>query len=198
VLTQYEQWTRYLLDSSATRWPSFRDAWTVWEWFHSPTNLPAYRTLQLLSGCAVLFWCLRAAGRALTDRARLLLTLSLGLAWLSLFGPAVEYSTYVLLAPVLIWALIESFERRLGRPLTLAAFLLVTILGAGGIERALAPLSSLFRLSLPIGAFLFVCWLLAFGPRVCRPPESTMNADEIPPIAHRPIAADEFRRHPAV
>jgi hypothetical protein len=68
----------------------------------------------------------RAAG---WDRRRVLYAmLGLGCFWMVLFGPATESSTYILLAPVLAWSLVECFRAPQwpdGRALTLAGAVLL-------------------------------------------------------------------------
>jgi hypothetical protein len=168
VAQQYWGWYAHLAESSAARWPSFRDGWTVWELFQKPINLPAYRILQVLTGLAALAWCLAQKRAQSTPREALTLTMSLGVAWLLMFGPAIEFNTYILLAPLLSCALLGGFLEKKGRPLIAAAFVLTTFLGAGAVERALTPISVLFTAALPCGTALFVVWLIAYAPSLCR------------------------------
>jgi hypothetical protein len=87
-------------------------------------------------------------------------TLALGCAWLMLFGPAVEYATYVFLAPVLAWAALERTDWRAGRRLIAAALVLVLVLGWGGLTRQLADRVPLVLAALPAGTTLFAIWLI--------------------------------------
>ena len=119
VLHHYHEWLAHLFGSSSERWPGFRDAWTVWLAarhllfgdalvLDDPMTQPLmYRVLQISTGLAVLAWCLWQQRRGVERRRLVALTLAMGLAWLMLFGPAVEHATYGFLAPVLAWAVVQ-------------------------------------------------------------------------------------------
>ena len=67
--------------------------------------------LQLLAGAGMLGLCL-AAQRAGWPRRRLTLSaLLLASCWMTVFNPAAEACTYMLLAPALGWGLIQGFRR---------------------------------------------------------------------------------------
>ena len=93
------------------------------------------------------------------------LILALGAAWLMIFGPAVEYNTYVVLAPMITWALMDALQADRGRLLIGAAFAMAMVLGAGAVERAWVDACPLAYAVLPVGSCLFVLWLLFFAPR---------------------------------
>ena len=109
VLTDYRDWLVHLFGSSSERWPGFRDAWTVWLAtrhllfgdalvLDEPMGQPLlYRLLQVSTGLGVLAWCLWQQRRGIEARTLVALTLAMGLAWLMLFGPAVEHATYAFL-----------------------------------------------------------------------------------------------------
>lgn len=126
-----------------------------------------YRLVQLASGAAVLGWCLWqkhcAGGRGLGRRGLINATLSMGLAWLMLFGPAVEHATYVFLAAPLLWALLERGAWPHGRGLIWASFLLIMVLGWGAVTRLLAPDWPVLLTALPAGAALFALWLVGYA-----------------------------------
>jgi hypothetical protein len=76
-----------------------------------PTPLAAYRGTEVLAGCA-------AAGLVYLSRRqshghRVQLCAGLGLIWCTLFGPATESATYMLLAPVAAQAVIAVTSRLL-------------------------------------------------------------------------------------
>jgi hypothetical protein len=75
------------------------------------TSQGTYRALEAAAGiaCAAVVFAGRRSG---WDRRRSVdACLALGLIWMTLFGPATESSTYVLLAPVLAWAVLEVGDR---------------------------------------------------------------------------------------
>jgi hypothetical protein len=183
VLDHYRGWFEHLLEKGDERWLGFRDGWTVWIVLRhllggasgeialrEPLDATWYRPLQLATAAAVLLWCLwqkrRAARLGLGRRWLVFVTLSMGLAWLMLFGPAVEHATYVFLAPPLMWAFLERRAWPIGRGLIVAAFVLIMILGWGAVSRLL-PMWPILLTALPAGTALFALWLIGYA-RSCR------------------------------
>jgi hypothetical protein len=187
VLDHYRDWFEHLLETGDARWLGFRDGWTVWivlrhvfglsdgVSFREPIDTSWYRPLQLATAAAVLLWCFwqrrRASRLGLGPRWLIHMTLSMGLAWLMLFGPAVEHATYVFLAPPLLWAFLERRAWPHGRGLILAAFVLIMILGWGAVSRLL-PAWPILLTTLPAGTALFALWLIGYA-RAC----GTRNVD---------------------
>lgn len=122
-----------------------------------------YRAVQLLTAAAALAWCLWQRRRHDNPRRRTTLALAMGLTWLMLFGPAVEHASYVFLAPVLNWALLERGAFPRGRGFVIAAFVLVMVLGWDAIGRAVPALAPALLTALPIGTALFTGWLIGYG-----------------------------------
>jgi len=161
VAEQYRAWFDYLVETGSTRWPNFRDARTLWEWAGVTTNLRAYAGLQALAGAMVLAWCWWQKRRSEAQvQTWVTLTLGAGIAYLLLFGPAVESAGYVMLAPLAAWAVLESLEARRGRLLAGATFVLSTVFTFGAAEGALAGAAPVVTAALPAGTLLFVAWLL--------------------------------------
>jgi len=180
VLNHYGEWLHHLLESGTIRWIGFRDGWTIWIVLRhlfggdmgklplcEPMDSGWYRFAQLLTAAGVLAWCLwqRYRTRRLGLGARWLIhtTLSMGLAWLMLFGPAVEHATYVFLAPPLLWAVLERRAWPLGRGLILGSFLLIMVLGWGAVTRLLSPDWPVLLTTLPAGTALFILWLIGYA-----------------------------------
>jgi hypothetical protein len=179
VVFQYREWIEHLLDSGSVRWTGFRDGWTIWIVIRhllgiapeeidlgEPLQSSVYRRVQAITAVGVLVWCFwqkRCSQRFnFGPRWSIHVTLSMGLAWLMLFGPAIEHATYVFLAPPLIWAFLERHTWPFGRGLIWATFALVMFLGWGAITRLLTPLSPIALTALPVGSALFVLWLLGY------------------------------------
>jgi hypothetical protein len=180
VLEHYRDWVDHLMESGNIRWIGFRDGWTIWivlnhvlsgapaEFFlGEPMHSSWYRLVQLTSGAFVLVWCLwqrhRAHRRRLGPRWLIHVSLSMGLAWLMLFGPAVEHATYVFLAPPLLWAFLERRAWPFGQGLIWVSVLLIMVLGWGVVARWLAPDWPVLLTALPAGTALFMLWLIGYA-----------------------------------
>jgi hypothetical protein len=180
VLDQYREWIDHLMDSGSVRWIGFRDGWTIWIVLqhlfggdsgalslHAPMDSSWYHRVQLVTAAATLGWCLwqrrRAVRPDLGSRWLVHVTLSMGLAWLMLFGPAVEHSTYVFLAPPLLWAMLERGAWPHGRLIICASFALIMVLGWGAVTRLLTPDWPIVLTALPAGTALFALWLAGYA-----------------------------------
>lgn len=176
VLRHYAEWVEQQKDLSAERWPGFRDAWTVWQVarhaatgeaggvpLREPLESVAYRLLQLAAAGGCLCWCLALRGRAGNRRELILRTLGVGSAWLMLFGPAIEYQTYVFLAPFLAAAVVDPDARPAVRALNVAASVLILGLGWGALSLRLAPAFPAILTVLPAGTFLYALGLALAG-----------------------------------
>ena len=176
VLDHYREWFDQMAQLSGERWPGFRDAWTVWlvlrQWGSGMGGMPAlrepihsavYRGVQLLTAAAVMGWCLWQRRR--TDDSRRLTTtvLAMGTAWVMLFGPATEYATYVFLAPMLNWAVLQRGADAASRCLILTAVVLVELLGWDAVSRSLEAAAPVLLTALPIGTTLFTLWLIGYA-----------------------------------
>ena len=201
VLDHYREWWNHLTGTGSERWPGFRDAWTVWlvlrEMLHGrfavpplrePLNSGVYRAVQLLTAAAALAWCLWQRRRIDDPRRLTTLVLAMGLGWLMLFGPAVEHPSYVFLAPVLNWALLERDAPRPARWFAASAFVLVMLLGWDAIGRAVPALAPALLAVLPIGTTLFTCWLICYGQRNLTQSRKERK-EEAKSGAWRPVAA---------
>jgi alpha-1,2-mannosyltransferase len=163
VCSQYIEWVHSLSISSARRWPSHRDAWTVWELLAGDINLRAYRLLQLAAAAGVLVACLRYTRLAASGRVHVTITVGLGLGYVMLFGPAVEYPTLALFAPFTAWAVLESLESRFHRPLAIAGYVIAVFLAMGAFQRATQNHLPLTAAALPIGSLLTAVWMLLYA-----------------------------------
>jgi len=181
VLGHYADWMGGLLSSSATRWPGFRDGWTVWMattelfqeverpfWLVTPVTSLWYRAVQLLTGLGALAWCLWNNKQGTSPRWLFCTSLGMGLAWMMLFGAAVEHTTYALLAPSLAWALHQQQVWRPGRWLAFASFVLIAVLGWDPLIGPLLKQAPVMAAVLPLGAGVFIIWMLAYVRR-CGP-----------------------------
>jgi len=117
VLRQYVHWWDLLLADHRQDRPVSnlvsRDLWLAIRLVPIPMSSSGYRLIQLfLAGGVAL---LSLAGRLAVRPQRWLLTMIFSLAgcWMVLCGPATESCTYILLAPVLAWAVLDAaLDRR--------------------------------------------------------------------------------------
>ncbi|MFN4261834.1 MAG: glycosyltransferase family 87 protein [Gemmataceae bacterium] len=159
VANSYAQWWHSLTSTSQTRWPGFRDAWTIWEQF-GPVSPLAYRLAQLGAALTVFLLCLWGARRPLPLRQQLTWVLGGGLCWQLLFGPASEQVTYGILAPLLSWGLVTSWRHRLVRYWLGSAYLILVLCTLGDVERGLRGLIPGAQALLPLSVVLVAVWLL--------------------------------------
>jgi hypothetical protein len=133
VCDQYGAWFQASIQTSSERWPGYRDGWTLWTVLSdspnaAPIDSAGYRLVQIMSALAVLAWCRWQWHRDSSVRWQLTVTLAMGLAWLMLFGPAVEFPSYVMLTPLMAWAALAAEARRQGRWLALVALACIVLL----------------------------------------------------------------------
>jgi hypothetical protein len=117
VVRAYQDWLWVLGADDRTGFPldnGYRDLWQLFRLAGVPISWDLYFGLQLALAAGAAVLCL--AGRAAGWPRRRLLTalLSLGTCWMLLCGPATESSTYILLAPVLAWAVVGAWTAEKG------------------------------------------------------------------------------------
>jgi hypothetical protein len=114
VLAQYRDWLALLQTDDRTWWPlenSYRDAWVLCRLARLPLSHTGSIAVQLLAAAAVAGLCLASRLRHGPGRTTLTTLTVLGTGWMTLFGPATESCTYVLLAPALAWEVVRGWER---------------------------------------------------------------------------------------
>ncbi len=189
VLRHHDEWLTHLGASASERWPGFRDAWTLWQVMglmtgsvngplvlDEPLTSPVYRGVQLLGAGLVLAWCLARQQQGITQQRLVTETLTLGSAWLMLFGPSVEHATYAFLAPFLAWSLLAKDGVLPSRCLKWAGGLLILVLGWDAVSWPLLPLAPWLIAALPLGTACLVVGMLfevCLGPRGALAPGET-------------------------
>jgi alpha-1,2-mannosyltransferase len=202
VLGRYMEWVGHMRQTGKERWPGFRDAWTAWsaarhmmEGREGPLPLkadldsPGYRAVQLVTAAGALGWCLWQRRRGLGGEALGVRALAMGCAWLLLFGPATEHSTYVFLAPALAWGMLRDEGR--GRWLVVTAGVLILVLGWGALTRPWAEACPLVYAILPAGTALFVVWLVGWAGGRIPVSRDAQRSALLPPAPLR-VAAKPF------
>lgn len=143
------------------RFSGYRDLWTIWEQFQTP-DPQLYKLLQLSLAACVFVWCLWLAWRRQSDRHLGTGVLGMWLTWQILIGPGTERLTFGILAPLMAWAIVESFRVGRWRTLSVTAYGLLFILGTGDVETALLPFISWSPALAPLGTVAFLAWMLAY------------------------------------
>ncbi len=179
VQQQYQGWGIHLAESSAERWPGFRDGWTIFAVarhladggeglpdLKAAIDEPAYRIVQALGGLAVLMWLLALRRRGADTRNLVSMALALGACWMLLLGPASEAPTYVFLAPFLAWGLVQRQRWPEVRRLIEAAGLLLLVFGWGDLTRPWWNQAPWLILILPAGVILVFIWLITVHSRL--------------------------------
>jgi len=135
VANEYGSWLRLMGADNRKDGPvscGYRDLWVLCQAMGLPLTRHVYLVIQLASAAALAAACV-AARRAGWPRRRLLAVLgALGTCWMMLCGPATESSTYILLAPVLAWAVLDAWTNWDGwaRYLPPLSFALLTVSSA--------------------------------------------------------------------
>jgi Glycosyltransferase family 87 len=127
-----------------------------------PTQLTTYRYMEVAAGCAAaafLFW---GRGRGWTRDQQIQTCADLGLIWCTLFGPATESATYMLLAPMAAHAMLAVTGRSIWERIAIrgAYFLLLSVPIAFWFSR---EISGPYRALIPQAhaAMILLCWAIA-------------------------------------
>jgi hypothetical protein len=111
VQNQYGLWFDKLGADDRKGWPphmAYRDLWLLLRVLHVEIGPLVYTGLQVLTALGAALVCIAVRQRGKDKRDVLLAVLALGSCWMTLLGPATEASTYVLLAPMLAWAVLMA------------------------------------------------------------------------------------------
>ena len=132
VLNQYAIWVRYLTAEDRQKGPIadwYRDFRAVWRVYVAPMSMRQYMIVQLTVAAIIAVICLIGRSQHRPMHQRLTMLLSLACCWMTVFGPATESATYILLAPIVAWMLVETYAepsawlRRIGYELVFGLFI---------------------------------------------------------------------------
>jgi hypothetical protein len=145
VAKQYANWWTSLCIDDRTQWPfetCYRDLWLLLRFYHWPVNYHGYVVIQLLIAAVAAAVCWASRWWAARPRVEVLNTaFGLAVCWMTVCGPSTEGGGYVLVAPTLAWAFLESW--RLRSPLWVRGLLLAsTVAFTVGVLACLVPRSS--------------------------------------------------------
>jgi Glycosyltransferase family 87 len=169
VSRQFEDWVERVGADDRTEQPiqkGYHDFQKLIRRWGLPTDLSTYRGLELIAGCAFagfIYWGPRTGW----DRDRQLQACAgLGFIWCTLFGPATESATYMLLAPVAAHAALAVTGRPVGERIWVrgAYVLLLSVPVALWFPR---PFSDPYRALVPQahGALVLLVWIVALQVR---------------------------------
>lgn len=129
VVQQYRAWLACLGQDDRRLLPTtvcYRDWGLLCRVCGIPLSTAIYRLVPVAVGGGIALLCgaLRLAGPG--RRHLLTMLLALGCCWMTLFGPATESCTYILLAPTLAWCLLDAPRGRWHPCLHLSALLFLS------------------------------------------------------------------------
>ena len=112
VLEQYGNWFQLLLTDDRRDFPltqGYRDFYLLTRFVGAPMSPRFYMALQLMAAALIAGVCLLGRLAKWPQDHLIQTTLALGCCWMVVFGPSTESSTFILVAPALAWALVDSF-----------------------------------------------------------------------------------------
>jgi hypothetical protein len=112
VASQYGGWLAHLRADDRQAWAledTYRDFRLLCRVCHFPLSAAAYAAIQLAVAASVALVCLAAQRQGWSRQRLLVLVLASGCCWMTVFGSATESCTYILLAPTLAWATLETW-----------------------------------------------------------------------------------------
>ena len=115
VARQYGNWWTSLCIDDRTEWPfakSYRDLWMIVRLCRLPLSYGGYVAVQLgiaAATAAVCLWARWVARRPCAEVANT--ALGMAVCWMTVCGPSTEGGGYILVAPTLAWAFLESWHR---------------------------------------------------------------------------------------
>lgn len=115
VVRQYLGWLEHLSTDERlvmTREMWYRDLRLLCDRCGMPLSREAYLLVQLSAAAAFAALCLAARRAGWPRRQLLLLILALACGWMTVFGSAAESATYILLAPIAAWGIVEALRQR--------------------------------------------------------------------------------------
>jgi hypothetical protein len=183
VISQYADWVAHLGElhrRSADQFGRWRDAYFLLRMAHVPIASRFWVVVEVISGIGIAAFCVWGAYRGWHTDRLIFAAVGLGCVWMVLIGPASEASSYVLVGPVLIYGLLQSWTQPVSSPIRLGMTVAYSGLLLADICDSWLRLKahSVYALSLqPIVALIFLAttfaWLIAdkYWTRPEGPPE---------------------------
>jgi hypothetical protein len=170
VLRQYGLWFHYMIQEDRSNWNASGlpvDLALLFRAWLTPIDLRTYRIIVVVAGLTFGAVCLLAVRSGRSERRTLTLVLGLACVWMTVFGPATESPTYLILAPSVAWGVITAWTEPVGGRRTVAVVrVLMTVSYGLLVSLQLAgwfgPLFHSYRVlgPQPIAGLLFLAGLL--------------------------------------
>lgn len=173
VARQFADWNARIGSDDRTEQPihkGYHDFQKLLRRWEIPTDLTTYRAIEVAAGCAAAAFVAWGRRGGWSRGVQVQACAGLGLVWCTLFGPATESATYMLLAPVAAYAVIAVTGRPLGERVAVrgAFLLLLSVPVALWFPR---PISDPYRALIPQahGAMILLGWVILEALRARRP-----------------------------
>ncbi len=111
VVRQYGRWLDNLAGDDRSDWPlvnGYLDAWMLVRAFSLPLSFTAYRVFTVAMGALIGLLVIALHRRGDGGRDFYNRVFGLGCCWMTVFGPATEGHTYILLGTTLAWLTIDA------------------------------------------------------------------------------------------
>ena len=116
VISQYADWMAHLGElrrRSAGEFGRWRDAYFLLRTAHVPITPRLWVVAEVITGIGAGAFCVWGVYRGWQAGRRVFAATGLGCVWMVLFGPASEAASYMLLAPAMIYGVLQSWTRPL-------------------------------------------------------------------------------------
>jgi hypothetical protein len=165
VWEQYGNWVHTLGQDprrTLNYFGTYRDFWLLLRVLRVPISPAGWAVLQAISGAAAAAYLLLAQRRGAPPEKLDFLLLTVGTCWMLLFGPATESSTYVILAPPLMLALLrwcDDCRYLKGAPACYALLIASQMLSSWGHQYQ----NAYTHLIQPLGTMILAATVIAYG-----------------------------------
>ena len=130
VARQYQLWIQYTLREDRSTWELAAtnvDFQMLLRISGLTIGLTAYRIVELAVGLGFAFACLASIRARHPIQTTLVLALGLAGVWMTVFGPATESPTYLVVAPSVAWSLLVAWKSPADTPLDRFVRILTTL-----------------------------------------------------------------------
>jgi hypothetical protein len=194
VVQEYATWFQLLGGDDRSKWPlriAPQDLWLLLRVTHLPVSKEAYLVVRVALAAGLAALCFAWRWRGSDDRQLLTILSTQACCWMILCGPNSEPCTYILLAPVLAWAVVDAWRPgrtlwvRVGMVVVIGVFLMPFAIRAlsGGEDNAAG--------FMPLGTCLMSLYLLAttrLADDLLHPPGKLAGVEKY--LLPRPLAHD--------
>jgi hypothetical protein len=174
VVRQYGDWFRQRIVDNRFNNPDSLAPIDLWLLLVRMGKLPisfgVYRFFQIASGIGIALYCVVRERQGWPLSRVLIALFSLASVWMTLCGPATEGVTYLLLAPAVVFALVQAFLEPQSVSLRTLIFSAYALLFLTAAKNSLFPhLSPWTRAMQPLGAVIFLSYCFFWLSRFTSP-----------------------------